>query len=264
MAVCGRNAPEPGVLPDDVLFVAADVRDPESVAGLVDAVVGELGGLHLAVNNAGGSPGTDAATASPRFSDKILSLNLTAALHVSQAANAVMQAQSEGGSIINIGSLSGIRPTPGTAVDGAAKAGLLSLTTTLAMEWAPTVRVNMVTAGMVRTEIFEEYYGGPEGAAAVSATVPLGRVAEPEDVGNAVAWLASPLAVVRQRRQPRPPRRRRAPRLLRAPAWLTRTGHIRLGSDGQTQGGSGQVVPRAEQRPSGRPVRRGGTASRLP
>jgi len=194
VAVCGRNAPEPGVLPDDVLFVPADVRDPESVAQLVDAVVGELGGLHLAVNNAGGSPGTDAATASPRFSDKILSLNLTAALHVSQAANAVMQAQAEGGSIINIGSLSGIRPTPGTAVYGAAKAGLLSLTTTLAMEWAPTVRVNMVTAGMVRTEIFEEYYGGPEGAAAVSATVPLGRVAEPEDVGNAVAWMASPLA----------------------------------------------------------------------
>jgi NAD(P)-dependent dehydrogenase (short-subunit alcohol dehydrogenase family) len=194
VAVCGRNQPEPGTLPDEVLFVPADVRDPESVAQLVDAVVGELGGLHLAVNNAGGSPGTDAATASPRFSDKILSLNLTAALHVSQAANAVMQAQADGGSIINIGSLSGIRPTPGTAVYGAAKAGLLSLTTTLAMEWAPTVRVNMVTAGMVRTEIFEEYYGGPEGAAAVSATVPLGRVAEPEDVGNAVAWMASPLA----------------------------------------------------------------------
>ncbi len=62
------------------------------------------------------------------------------------------------------------------------------------MEWAPTVRVNMVSAGMVRTEIFEDYYGGPEGAAAVSATVPLGRVAEPADIGNAVAWLASPLA----------------------------------------------------------------------
>jgi NAD(P)-dependent dehydrogenase (short-subunit alcohol dehydrogenase family) len=194
VAVCGRSTPEPGVLPDGVLFVAADVREPESVQAMVDEVVGELGGLHLAVNNAGGSPGTDAATASPRFSDKILGLNLTAALHVSQAANAVMQTQAEGGSIVNIGSLSGLRPSPGTAVYGAAKAGLLSLTTSLAMEWAPTVRVNMVSAGMVRTEIFEDYYGGPEGAATVSATVPLGRVAEPVDIGNAVAWLASPLA----------------------------------------------------------------------
>jgi NAD(P)-dependent dehydrogenase (short-subunit alcohol dehydrogenase family) len=194
VAVCGRNEPEPGALPDGVLFVAADVREPESVEAMVRQVAGELGALDLAVNNAGGSPGTDAATASPRFSDKVLSLNLTAALHVSQAANAVMQQQDEGGSIVNIGSLSGLRPSPGTAVYGAAKAGLLSLTTSLAMEWAPKVRVNMVSAGMVRTEIFEDYYGGPEGAAAVSATVPLGRVAEPADVGNAVAWLASPLA----------------------------------------------------------------------
>ena len=193
VAVCGRNQPEPGTLPDGVLFVAADVREPESVDTLVQTVVGELGGLHLAVNNAGGSPGTDAATASPRFSEKILSLNLTSALHVAQAANRVMQADG-GGSIINIGSLSGVRPSPGTAVYGAAKAGLRSLTTSLAMEWAPKVRVNMVSAGMVRTEIFEDYYGGPEGAAAVAATVPLGRVAEPADVGNAVAWLASPLA----------------------------------------------------------------------
>lgn len=194
VAVCGRTAPQPGVLPDGVLFVAADVREPESVHAMVDEVVGRLGRIDVAVNNAGGSPGTDAATASPRFTEKIIALNLTSAIHVGQAANAVMQAQPDGGSIINIGSLSGIRPTPGTAAYGAAKAGLLSLTTTLAMEWAPKVRVNMVSAGMVRTEVFEDYYGGPEGAAAVSATVPLGRVAEPADVGNAVAFLASPLA----------------------------------------------------------------------
>ncbi len=113
---------------------------------------------------------------------------------MAQAANRQMQTQASGGSIISIGSLSGHRPSPGTAAYGAAKAGLLSLTTTLAMEFAPKVRVNMVSAGMVRTEIFEDYYGGPEGAAAVAATVPLGRVAEPTDIGDAVAFLASPLA----------------------------------------------------------------------
>jgi len=194
VVVCGRREPEPGSLPVGVGFHACDVTDHAAVGDLVAAIVADHGRLDLAVNNAGGSPGTDAATASPRFSDKILALNLTSALHVSQHANAVMQDQEAGGSIVNVGSLSGLRPSPGTAAYGAAKAGLLSLTTTLAMEWAPKVRVNMVSAGMVRTEVFEDYYGGPEGAAAVAATVPLGRVAEPVDVGNAVAFLASPLA----------------------------------------------------------------------
>jgi NAD(P)-dependent dehydrogenase (short-subunit alcohol dehydrogenase family) len=192
--VAGRSTPEPGALPSGVAFVAVDVVDPQAVTDAVQAIVADHGSLDIAVNNAGGSPGTEAATASPRFSEKILALNLTSALHVAQAANAVMQRQPSGGSIVNIASLSGLRPSPGTAVYGAAKAGLINLATSLAMEWAPKVRINTVSAGMVRTELFEDYYGGPGGAAAVSATVPLGRVAEPADIGNAVAFLASHLA----------------------------------------------------------------------
>lgn len=194
VVVCGRSEPDPDALPEGVTFQPADVRDPESVGALVDAVVSTHGRLDIAVNNAGGSPGTDAATASPRFSEKVLSLNLTSALHVAQAANRAMQVQDGGGSIVSITSLSGMRPSPGTAVYGAAKAGLINLTTSLAMEWAPKVRLNCVSAGMVRTEVFEDYYGGPEGAASVAATVPLGRVADPVDVGNAVAYLCSDLA----------------------------------------------------------------------
>ena len=192
--VCGRSDPEPGALPEGVGFRAADVTDPSSVDALVESIVADRGQIDVVVNNAGGSPGAPAATASPRFTEKVLTLNLTSAVHVAQAANRVMQAQEQGGTIVNITSLSGMRPSPGTAVYGAAKAGLINLTASLAMEWAPKVRINCVSAGMVRTELFEDYYGGPEGAAAVAATVPMGRVAEALDVANSVAWLASDLA----------------------------------------------------------------------
>ena len=87
------------------------------------------------MNNAGGAPYADAATASPRF-PPIIELNLLAPLYCAQAAYALMQAQPDGGSIVNIGSVSGARPSPGTAAYGAAKAGLTTCTS-LAIEWGP-------------------------------------------------------------------------------------------------------------------------------
>lgn len=184
----GRTAPDD--LPPGVGFRTADVRDPDAVDALLDAVVAEHGRLDVVVNNAGGSPSVAAADASPRFSAKIVELNLLSALHVCHAARRVMA----GGVIVNVASLSGVRPSPGTAAYGAAKAGLVNLTQTLAMEWAPALRVNAVAAGMVRTELFDDYYGGPEGAATAEATIPMGRAATPADVGDAVVFLASPLA----------------------------------------------------------------------
>jgi NAD(P)-dependent dehydrogenase (short-subunit alcohol dehydrogenase family) len=174
--------------------VACDVRDADSVDKLLAEVVAQHGRLDVLVNNAGGAPFTDAATASPRFSEKIIALNLTSALHCSVAANRVMQAQESGGNIVNIASVSGARPSPGTAAYGAAKAGLLNLTRSLAVEWAPRVRVNAITAGMIRTEQAHLHYGDEEGIARVSATVPLGRLALPVDIANACLYLASPLA----------------------------------------------------------------------
>lgn len=175
-------------------FHSCDVRDPDAVAAMVAAVVERHGALDVVINNAGGSPHALAADASPRFHQKIIELNLLGMLHVSQAANTVMQQQPLGGSIVSISSISGRRPSPGTAAYGAAKAGVDSLTATLAVEWAPKVRVNAVVAGMVATEQVELFYGDADSQAAVAATVPLGRLAEPREIGWAAAFLASDAA----------------------------------------------------------------------
>ena len=174
-------------------LVTCDVRDADAVAVMVDGVVGEHGRLDVVVNNAGGSPPVAAAEASARFNERIIALNLLAPMHVAQAANAVMQSQDDGGQIVNIGSISGMRPSPNTAAYGAAKAGLVNLTRTLAMEWAPKVRVNMVTAGLVETADTTEWYGEGEALARVHATVPLGHMASPAEVADAVLAVASPL-----------------------------------------------------------------------
>ena len=175
-------------------FHSCDVRDPDAVGALIEDIVRSHGRLDVVVNNAGGSPYALAADASPRFHQKIIELNLLGMLHVSQAANSVMQRQPDGGSIVSISSISGRRPTPGTAAYGAAKAGVDSLTKTLAVEWAPKVRVNAVVVGMVATEQAELFYGDADSQAAVAATVPAGRLAAPHEIGWAAAFLASDAA----------------------------------------------------------------------
>jgi NAD(P)-dependent dehydrogenase (short-subunit alcohol dehydrogenase family) len=193
VVVCGRTEPDglPIVADRSPTFIAADVRDVDAVDRLVTEIVARYGRIDVAVNNAGGSPPADAATVSPRFTESIVRLNLLAPLLVAQRCNAEMQQQPTGGSIINIASVSGVRPSPGTAAYGAAKAGLLHATTSLAVEWAPKVRINAVVAGMIRTEQSHLYYGDESGIAAVAATVPLGRLGEPADVADACLFLAS-------------------------------------------------------------------------
>ncbi len=189
VVVCGRTTVQ---TPHE--FVPADVRDPDEVDRLVNTVVERHGLLDVVINNAGGSPPADAATASPRFSAAIIALNLTAPLLVAQRANAVMQEQLGGGCIVNIGSVSGMRPSPGTAAYGAAKAGLINLTQTLAIEFAPKVRVNCVSGGMIATEQSELFYGDAEQQARIAATVPARRFGTPDDVAAACLFLTAPEA----------------------------------------------------------------------
>jgi NAD(P)-dependent dehydrogenase (short-subunit alcohol dehydrogenase family) len=171
-----------------------DVRDPEAVGAMVEAIVASYGRLDVLVNNAGGAPSTDAATASPRFHEKIVGLNLLSPLLVSQAANAVMQGQDFGGSIVNISSISAHRPAPTIAAYGAAKAGLDALTRSLGMEWGPKVRVNAIDVGLCRTEQTDDHYGDDERVAAIERTIPLRRMGTPLEVGQVAVFLASDLA----------------------------------------------------------------------
>lgn len=196
VVICGRQAPErlPSGGGKQAVFMQCDVRDLEQLEQLIGNVLKFFGRLDVLVNNAGGAPFAEAATASPRFSESIVRLNLLAPLNLCQLANRVMQEQAEGGAIVNICSVSATRPSPGTAAYGAAKAGLLNLTRSLAVEWAPKVRVNAVTAGLILTEQAELHYGDAQQQAQVAATVPLGRLAEPDDIGDTCLYLASPLA----------------------------------------------------------------------
>jgi NAD(P)-dependent dehydrogenase (short-subunit alcohol dehydrogenase family) len=190
VATCGRHEPEPGTVA--VPFFRGDVRDPEQVATLVDDVVKQFGRIDVLVNNAGGTPYADTSTMSPRLFERIVTLNLVAPFYVAQRANLVMQEQAEGGVIINIGSTAAKRPAPSSAAYVAAKDGLVGLTRTLALEWAPKVRVVLVTSGLLRTEMVHDVYGDNVGA--VEATVPMGRLVTPEEIGAMCVMMASPSA----------------------------------------------------------------------
>jgi NAD(P)-dependent dehydrogenase (short-subunit alcohol dehydrogenase family) len=178
---CGRTEARPV---EGTTHHVCDVRD----AAAVETMLARIGRVDVLVNNAGGSPYAEAATASPSFHERVMDLNLLAPLQLMQAARAAGAS-----AIVNISSVSAARPSPGTAAYGAAKAGLDSLTRSLAVEWAP-VRVNSVDVGLCRTEHTDDHYGDAESGARGEAPNPRGRMADPREVGHVVAFLASDLA----------------------------------------------------------------------
>ena len=192
---CARREPDEPVAAAgrEASFVAADVRDPDQIGRVVAKAVGLTGRIDVLVNNAGGAPPVETATVSPRFNEKVIALNLLAPLAFAQAVHPVMSAQ-DGGVIINISSVSSIRPTPAGAAYGAAKAGLDNLTQTLAHEWGPAIRVLSVMVGLLRTEQAHLYYGDEAGIEAVGRTLALGRLGDPDEVADVVLFCASPLA----------------------------------------------------------------------
>jgi NAD(P)-dependent dehydrogenase (short-subunit alcohol dehydrogenase family) len=191
VAVSARNGVDD--LATSWVFEAADLRDGDAAFAMVDRVVDRCGRLDIVINNAGGAPPADTSTASPRFTERIVALNLLSAMYVAQRANEHMQ-RGDGGAIVNIGSVTAKRPAPTAAAYGAAKAGLAAFTATAGQEWAPKVRVNCVTAGLIKTEQADVHYGNAESIEQVERTIPIGRMASPADVADACVFFASPLA----------------------------------------------------------------------
>ena len=195
--VCARQAPDTPLVAANngertARFIEADVRDPESNLALIQSIIDSSGKLDTLINNAGGGPAADAAKASPRFTESIVRLNLLAPIFLSQAAYEALKVAK--GSIINIASVSAIRSSPGTMAYGAAKAGLLNATMSLAQEWGPEVRVNAIVAGLIKTEAANAHYGGEQGMERLEARLPSGRMGAPEDIASACLYLASDAA----------------------------------------------------------------------
>ncbi|MEU2332246.1 SDR family oxidoreductase [Streptomyces sp. NPDC006654] len=183
---CARRPPRHPL--DGVEYAPLDLRDAPAVRTFFDA----LPRVDVLVNNAGGTPYRQLADADAERHARVIELNLVAPLTASLAA--YQRLRRARGAVVMVGSVSGARPSPGSAAYGAAKAGLENLARSMAVEWAPEVRVNTLVVGMVRTELAHLHYGGQEGVDAVSRTVPLGRLAAPSDVGAAAVFLASDAA----------------------------------------------------------------------
>ena len=186
--ICGRREPE--ALPKNSHFISLDIREAEAAPALIDFAVNSTGRIDCLINNAGGGPPVASKDASPNLTQKVVALNLLAPINLSQAAYEPLK--SSGGSIINISSVSATRSSPGSVAYGAAKAGLLNVTTSLAMEWAPDIRVNAIIAGLVKTEASADHYGGEKGMAHLANNLPMKRMGTPEDIAKACQFLADP------------------------------------------------------------------------
>jgi 2-dehydro-3-deoxy-D-gluconate 5-dehydrogenase len=178
------------------LALALDVTDVPSIGPVVAAVRRELGGLDILVNNAGVQVARPALEVSEDDWDRVVDVDLRGVFFCAQAAGRVMVAQNSG-RIINVASQNGVIGYYHRAAYCAAKAGVVNLTRVLAIEWAPhNVLVNAVAPTFVRTPMGERTLSDPTVREDILRRIPLGRIAEPEDIVGAVVYLASPAAAM--------------------------------------------------------------------
>ena len=169
--------------------VRADVSDPMAVARAFDEVEQLFGGLDVLINNAGISVRQPFVDIMPDQWRRVIDVNLSGIFYVAQRAARRMLA-GDGGAIVNMGSTNGLTGYPYYADYNASKAGVIELTRSMALELAPTIRVNVVCPGFILTPMQAAEYT-PEMQRSFAAKVPLRRLGRPEDVAALFAFLAS-------------------------------------------------------------------------
>lgn len=169
---------------------ALDVRDGDEVNEVVDRVAQTLGQIDIVVNNAGTGDLRPLHTVDDKLWHRLIDVNLTGTFNLTRAAVPYML-ETGGGAIVNNASLSGLAPTRNEAAYSAAKAGVISLTKSAALEYGPTVRVNCVAPGHVRTPMTAVWEQFPEAFAPIAAAIPLGRIGEAHEVAEVILFLAS-------------------------------------------------------------------------
>ena len=195
VAICGRKEANlnqaKASLGGEVLAVPAHLGKVEDVERLLAAVQGEFEGLDVLINNVGMNIFTPAtAEAEVALWDKIMESNLRATFLVCRQAWPLMK--KDGGVIVNVSSVAGLRAAPGMGIYGIAKAGINMLTRVLAKELASYgIRVNAVAPGMVETDFSKPFWGNADILQELLKGIPLGRIARVEDVVQAVSFLAS-------------------------------------------------------------------------
>ena len=177
-------------------YATCDVRDFAAVENAIAAAEKELGAVDTLVNNAAGNFIARTEKLSPNAFNAVIGIVLQGTFHFTLGLGRRWIEGKQPGNILNIvATYAAVGSGSGFVVPSAcAKAGVLAMTRSLAVEWAPKVRVNALSAGLVATEAADDHYGGAEGMAAVAATVPLGRFGTPGDMAGICLFLASPLA----------------------------------------------------------------------
>lgn len=180
----------------DALAVPVDVRQPESVDAMVERVVGHFGRIDILVNNAAGNFVCRAEDLTPNGWNAVIGIVLNGSFYASRAVGRHLIARGTGGSIVSVLANYAWTGSPGTIHSASAKAGVLAMTRTLAVEWAPhRIRVNAVAPGPIESAgAARQLWSTAEQVTRITGTIPLGRWGTVDDIASAVAFLVSPYA----------------------------------------------------------------------
>jgi len=196
VAVFDVDEPSAAAVAEEIGGVAfgVDVGDPEAVRRCVDAAAEELGGISILYNNAGTAAFNRLHELEPAEWDRVLRVNLTGVWAGIRAAVPHML-RGGGGSVVSTASISGTRPAAGEAPYAASKAAVAALTASAALEYGPSIRVNAVSPGMIRTAMTAPWFEFmPDQVGRFERDTPVARIGEPEDVADVVVFLCSDLA----------------------------------------------------------------------